>query len=183
MASITLEGNLPAEMPLREDGTQYPFRAALDDLVILADTRTEVIGHLIEGYAELPEGEAGDEEALFARYNSAVAIANMQQGVLAAEAAEQGIFDPATEQQVTFDPQNESEDVLTALFTPRDEKLDEFAEWTHPVPLVLVASGYAPYTATVRPTGNVQWIDPYTETTYLDGLVGAGLLELYVDAS
>lgn len=173
MASTTLEGILPAEMPVREDGTQYPFRVALDDLVILADTRTEAVGHLIEGYAALPADEEGDEEALYERYRSAVGIANAHQGALAAAAAEKGTFDPAAE----------NENTLTALFTGRDEKLDEFAEWSHHVPLVLVASGYAPYTNSPRPTGNVLWIDPFTETTYLDTLATAGLIELYVEAN
>jgi hypothetical protein len=105
----------------------------------------------------------------------------MHQGVLAPRPPRRA-SSTRPRRQIAFDPKNESEDVLT-LFTPRDEKLDEFPEWSYPVPLVLVASGYALYTATARPSGNVLWIDPYTETTYLDGLVGAGLLELYVDAS
>ncbi len=60
-------------------------------------------------------------------------IITLQQ-VLAANAMEES----------TFDPSQESEDVLTALFTDRSEKIDEITEWKSEVPPVLVASSYAP---------------------------------------
>lgn len=170
MASITIDGTLPDQLPVREDGSQFPFALAWDDRAVLAETRTELTAAVIDGYADLPEGEEGDTQALFARYESTVQIANTMQQVLAARAAEEG----------TFDPSVESEDVLTALFTDRGQKIDEIAEWTHSVPLVLVATEYAPYTSATRPAGNVSFLDPYTETTYLDSLSGLGVIELYV---
>lgn len=173
MATMTLEGALPAtaeELPA--ESAAFPFVLAFNDTVVFADTRTELTAQLIEGYAEIPEGPAGDEQALVARYRSAVDIANTTQALVAARATEAGLFDTTVA----------SEDVLTALFTAKDEKIDEMAEWTHEVPLVLVATGYAPYNAssTPRPTGNVVFIDPFTETTYLDSLVEAGMIEVMV---
>lgn len=169
MTTLTLTGDLPAQLPTREDGTQYPFALAFDDRVILAETRTELTAEVIEGYADIEDGEEGDGEALWARYNAAVHFATTLQQVLAANAVEEG----------TFDPSQESEDTLTALFTPRSEKIDEISEWRGTVPLVLVASSYAPYTGSTRPAGNVKWIDPYTETTFLNGLHELGIAELY----
>jgi hypothetical protein len=171
MASITIEGALPETLPVREDGTPFPFALAWEDRAVLADTRTELTAELIEGYAELPETEEGDAEALFARYRTSVQIANTLQQVLAANATEEG----------TFDPSLESEDVLTALFTDRAEKIDEIADWAHAVPLVLMATEYAPYGTATKPTGNVLWVDPFTETTFLQTLSELGVVELFVN--
>lgn len=171
MASITIEGALPDTLPVREDGTAYPFALAWQDRAVLADTRTELTAEIIEGYAELPEGEEGDTEALYARYRTSVQIANTIQQVLAANATEEG----------TFDPSLQSEDVLTAIFTDRSEKIDEITDWTHDVPLVLLATEYAPYVTAVRPTGNVLFVDPYTETTFLESLSNLGVVELFVN--
>lgn len=172
MASITIEGALPDTLPLREDGTAYPFALAWDDRAVLAETRTELTAELIEGYADLPKTEEGDTEALYARYRAAVHIANSLQQVLAAKATEEG----------TFDPSLQSEDTLTALFTDRAEKIDEIAEWTNKdVPLVLVATEYAPYATATKPTGNVLWVNPFTETTFLDSLSTLGFVEFFVN--
>lgn len=170
MTTLTLTGDLPAQLPAREDGSQYPFALAFGDKVVLAETRTELTAEVIDGYADIQDGEEGDGEALWARYNAAVHFATTLQQVLAANAVEAG----------TFDPSQESEDTLTALFTPRSEKIDEISEWKGAVPLVLVASNYAPYTGSAKPAGNVMWIDPYTETTFLEGLDSLGIAELYV---
>lgn len=173
MATITIDftDTLPESLPVREDGSQYPFGLAWADRAVLADTRTELTEEIIDGYADLPEGEEGDTEALFSRYRASVHFANTMQQVLAANAAEEGIFDPSVE----------SEDVLTALFTDRSEKIDEITEWTHTVPLVLVATEYAPYGTTPKPTGNVLCIDPFTETTFLSTLSELGIVEFLVN--
>ncbi|NVM96068.1 hypothetical protein [Arthrobacter wenxiniae] len=174
MATITIDGALPQTLPVREDGTSFPFALAWEDRSVLADTRTELTAELIEGYADLPETEEGDTEALYARYGTSVQIANTLQQVLAAQAAEEGTFDPSTQ----------SEDVLTAIFTDRSEKIDEIAEWTNQdVPLVLIATEYAPYGTATKPAGNVLWIDPFTETTFLQTLSDIGVVELFVNES
>lgn len=174
MASITIEGALPDTLPVREDGTAYPFALAWEDKAVLAESRTELTAELIEGYADLPETEEGDTEALYARYRTSVQIANTLQQVLAANATEEGKFDPSLQ----------TEDVLTAIFTDRAEKIDEITEWTNAdVPLVLVATEYAPYGTAVKPTGNVLWVDPFTETTFLDTLSEIGIVELLVNES
>lgn len=171
MASMTIDGDLPRNLEdWPAEAVEFPFAISFNDATIFAETRTELTSQLIEGYAQIPEGEAGDEQALGARYWSAVDIANTTQGLAAGQAAESGTFDPATE----------TEDTLTALFTPKDQKIDEIDQWNHKVPLVLVATGYAPYNSTPRPTGNVLWLDPFTETTYLETLAEIGLVELMV---
>ena len=133
---------------------------------VLADTVTEVVEHLIDGY------DPSDPEAAFEqRLEWAVQTTNLQQGLLAVVAQNEG----------TLDIDTIGEDALTALFTGRDEAA-EVAQWRHEVPLLHVASHYEPYSERPRPEGNVHLIDPYTELTLLLSLHAAGTLEvLYND--
>lgn len=169
MSYIILEGPLPEELPVREDGSAYPFALVYLDRTILAETRTELVGQLIPDYQDIAEGAAGDAEALWSRYSSAVAIAGQWQQVLAANATEEGTFDTAVE----------TEEVLTAIFTPREEKPVVTGPWEHKVPLILVRSSYVPYTSVEAPEGNIQWVDPYTETTFMDSLAALGVIETF----
>lgn len=56
--------------------------------------------------------------------------------------------------------------------------------WTCPIPLILVATGFAPYSP-VEPVqgseGNVWWIDPSTDITFLESLLAEplGLIRLW----
>ncbi|MGK3708581.1 hypothetical protein [Arthrobacter sp. IK3] len=169
MSKIVIEGTFPAQLPVREDGTAYPFSMATQSAAVFADTRTDLVSYLVDGYEELPADTEGDDTAMWLRYKASVALANLHQQVLAADATNAG----------TFDPSVETEDTLTTIFTDRSEKIDEIASWDREFPLVLVASGYAPYTTTPRPSGNVQWLDPYTEKTFLESVQTIGLAEVF----
>lgn len=171
MASITLEGNLPEQLPQREDGSSYPFCLAYENKVVLSDTRTDLVAELIAGYSELPDTEEGNDDALYMRYRSAVGVADQFQQIIAAQASNGG----------TFDHTVESEDVLTAIFTPRDKKITGFSPWNHVVPLVLIATDYTPFRSDPLPEGNIKFINPYTETTFLDTLSQLGVIELFVN--
>lgn len=164
MTSITLTGTFPPALPVQGNGSPYPFAMAHRNQVVFATDRAELVSVLIPGYLKVD----GDD-ALFARYRSCVEIANTLQPRLAADAHEAGVFDT----------QSSPEAVLTALFTNRYEKIDDFSRWDHEVTLVLVATGYAPYTANARPEGRILWLDPYTEETYLATLEEAGVIELH----
>lgn len=172
MASITIDGPL-TDVPAHEDGSPYAFALANAESTLFADTRTEVIADLLEGYGDIPEGEEGDNMALIARHESALVLASRLQEMLAASAVNEGRWDHA----------NASEDVLTAIFTPRSEGVVfDGQEWTEPVPLVLVSTSFAPVTERPRIEGNVLWIDPFTETTFLQTLGEAGLIDMRVQA-
>jgi hypothetical protein len=173
MASIILEGELPDTMPTREDGNPFPFAMAYQDRAVLADTRTELVADLIEGYAEIPDTEEGNADALVARFETGVHVADQFQQIIAAQHVEEGRFDTKVE----------SEDTLTAIFTPRREKLGEIAPWDHVVPLVLISTDYAPFTEVPAPEGNIRWVNPYTETTFLDTMAELGVIELFVNES
>ena len=170
MASIILEGTLPDTMPVREDGTGFPFAMAYQDRAVLADSRTELVADLIKDYADLPETEEGNADAHVARFESGVHVADQFQQIIAAQRVEEGKFDTKVE----------SEDTLTAIFTPRREKLGEIAPWNHVVPLVLISTDYAPFTEVPAPEGNIRWVNPYTETTFLNTLNDLGVIELFI---
>ncbi|MDA8342412.1 MAG: hypothetical protein M0007_09350, partial [Actinomycetota bacterium] len=50
-------------------------------------------------------------------------------------------------------------------------------EWTCPIPLVLFVTDYAPYSARPTPSGNIIWIDPTTELTFMDSLNALGVVD------
>lgn len=181
------------ELPMlhRPDGGEYPFLMLHGEEFTGADTRTELVGAMLPGYADLPDTPHGDDEATQQRWEQAVATAAEIQTGLLAGAAATGSFDPA----------DAGEDTLTALFQDKDipftglplknaatAAVDQQVEplvtlqWPDSLPpLVLVATDYAPYTTAPRPHGNVLLLDPHTETTWLDSLAEIGLIRLWVE--
>ncbi|GAA3635370.1 hypothetical protein [Microlunatus ginsengisoli] len=143
------------------------YRLTHDDRVVEAGSLTELVADLIPGYGELPGTADGDELALLARWQQAVTTANRVQAVLIADVAERGTFDVGTA----------GEEVLSVLFADRIDPV-EVEEWAQPVPLVVVSTSYAPFTDATPPTGNVRWINPHTELTYLQTLAGLGVVAL-----
>jgi hypothetical protein len=159
---VTARSSPPAPVP-----GPVRYRMTRDARTNEAATLTELVGRLIPGYAALPEGPDGDAAALEARWEQAVATANLVQAVLTVAAVEAG----------DFHLRGASEDGLTALFADRMNPLD-VDQWTGIVPLVLVATSYSPFTGREPPVGNVRWINPHTERTYLESLAALGVIEL-----
>lgn len=176
------------EHPERHDGGMWPFVMIHGDQATWADSRTELVGALIEGYEELGDNPAGYEAAFEARYTQAVALATSVQTSVLLDAAEAGTFDPAdlvatpageeqlqaffVERTVPFDPRG------TALAGNVDDS--GAPVWDHEVPLVLIATDYAPFTDRPLPTGRVVMIDPSNEKTYLDCLHALSRIVLFV---
>ena len=155
--------------------TPYPDAAEVDPVTYrlvhaeqtqVSGSLTQLVGKLIPGYADLPAGPVGDDAALLARWEHAVAAANLVQQVLIGAAVESG----------DFDVNLVSEGALSNLFASRIETV-EVGEWSEKVPLVLIASSYAPFTERQPPTGNVRWINPHNERTFLESLAAVGLIE------
>jgi hypothetical protein len=136
-----------------------------------AETATEIIDIGILGYAAMDH-----DTALITRYDDLVAYADALQGCLVAQALEKGYFDPAAV----------SEGILTAVMCerliPYEPLVDGLPlEWPGGLPpLVLIRTDYAPFSDRPVPTGNVIWLDPYTELTYLKSLNSLGVIKLLV---
>ena len=159
----------------KDDGTKWRFVMTRNGKTVMADTRTELVGCLIPGYDALPHDEDGDEAALVERFKQAVVTADFIQQFIAGCAVNDGDFD--------FEEASQLE--LTAFLTPRLEHPTDLlgiTHWEHHIPLVLVTTSFAPYADRTPPSGNVVWIDPTNETTYLDSMDALGQLKLYVDA-
>lgn len=135
-ATITAERTRrPACPPGR--GTPWPLLLEHGDRVTGADTARELLAVLIPGYDRLAGDDAGHDEALWRRYESAVATAGELQETLLATAAVHGDFDAARADEAT----------LTALLADKTAAASH-TDWRHPVPLVLIDTDYEPFTAT-----------------------------------
>lgn len=124
------------------------------------ETATEAVASQVEGYSDI---QIDDEAiALIARYEHAVTLAGGVQTDLLLE--NPGIV--LTDEELAI----LSEDKSAPLFD---------GEWTADVPLVLVATDYAPYVADrMPPTGNIVWINPADETQFLISLAEVGVVTL-----
>jgi len=165
-ATITTEPDRETMLPARPDGSPWPLLLVHGDRVTGADTAGQLLAELIPGYDRLPDDDTGHDEALWARYESAVATATELQETLLAAAAENGDFDAATADEA----------VLTALLTDKTTPHAEPA-WRQRVPLVLIDTDYQPFTPRPRPDGRVIYLRPAQEHDYLASLAEAGLIQ------
>lgn len=145
------------------------YRMEHEGHVTEAGTLTELVSALIGGYADLPRTAEGDELALLARWKQSVTSANLVQAVVTGSAVENGAFDVSTA----------DENILTVLFADRIDPV-EIEEWDEAMPLVLLSTSYAPFTDRTPPIGNVRWINPHTELTYLASLDAVGVITFTV---
>jgi len=159
----------PHEM-LNNDGERWQYAVATDRGTIFADSATGILGVLIPGYADIPQSTEGDQQATVARWEFAAQVAQMVQERVAGEAEAEGLWDSEAA----------DEDVLTPLFQPKDQPVEDLPMWAHPVPLVLIWTDYSPYTERLAPRGNVWWIDPSDELSLLKTLHEVDVLSLMV---
>ena len=168
-ATITTGPDTETRLPARPDGSPWPLLLIHDSDVTGADTTGELLAELIPGYAAIADDDAGHDEALWRRYESAIATATQLQETLLATAAVQGDFDAAHTDGST----------LTALLADKTIP-SSHTQWRHPVPLVLIDTDYEPFTARPRPDGRIIYLRPAQEHDYLASLAGAGLIQYLV---
>jgi len=166
--TIKTEPNTETRLPTRPDGSPWPLLLIHGDRVTGADTAGELVAVLIPGYERIPVAE-GHDEALWRRYESAVATAGELQETLIAAAASRGDFDAG----------RVDEDTLTALLADKTTPCSH-VEWRHPVPLVLIDTDCEPFTPRPRPGGRVIYLRPAQEHDYLASLAEAGLVQYLV---
>lgn len=140
-----------------------------------ADNATELVGVIIDGYAEL-DPSANEEADAMRGYHASVVAANAQYGLAQAGVAQGDLLVGG----------GEDNDVLwTTLLSGKDRPLPvnlpvmTGQEWTHPVPLVLVDIFYYPYSTLKPPTGNVTWVRSVTEVEYLEALSEMNLVNYF----
>ncbi|MPV51036.1 hypothetical protein GCG21_13675 [Pseudactinotalea sp. HY160] len=150
------------------------FALVLGDRTILADTRTDLIEALNPGYADLLAGPNGQREAAWSRYTFLLGAADALASTVLAAMVNAG------DVEITA----LSEDELNFIIPPdRIQARPFIGNWTSRVPLVALRSDYAPFTDVPEPTGNVKFLDPSNETTFIDSLVEAGIAHFMVNES
>lgn len=139
-------------LPVKDDGEPFLHSVDFAGKTIFADTLGEVIDHILDGYATIDFTDEGDDQALFARADACTHFANIAQ---------------ASVIEHTGLPDDLNDDEKMALTLDRSVPLELDGEWSMDVPLVLVATNYAPYTDVPAPEGNVVFLNPHTEVTFL----------------
>lgn len=166
--------------PLHEDGTRYPYAMRFDGGKYLgyADSPAELLGLLIDGYEDLePQAQQ------VARIRLAVRV----------QVVTQGLINANTEPEV-WEALSEAERAV--LNGPRfeqphgwggDDPMGDVWESAE-VPLVLVETGYAPYTDIEKPISgvadvlnppNMIWLRPVEEWEFLESLANTGHIDLF----
>ncbi|MDO5699531.1 MAG: hypothetical protein Q4G51_16335 [Dermatophilus congolensis] len=168
----------------RADGSEWPFMMTLHDGSTMHGlTPGVLLAEMIAGYAEADESRRAELRAA-----DALTHATRAQELEVERARHSGRIDPA-------DPDDAA--VLAILGLPKTEALwlaitdehvsdtngaePEQAPWHGAVPLVLVATAYAPHSDTPRIGGNVRWLDPSDEVAYLRSLREVGLYDIWID--
>lgn len=163
---------LTADQLLEDTQHTYPFvfLLSVDNTAIGADTLTGICDGLIDGYSELTEDPDGDVW-LEARIDALASFADVAQALALAEAGEEVV-------------QSLTEDELTALMHPKLGEVLEFDAWTREdVPLLLLATNYAPYNLDVfAPDGeSIVWLNGADERRFILSLEKLGLGQLHVN--
>lgn len=143
------------------DGARFALLMSGSADVVFAETRSGITDLVVAGHGEADS----DEDRVGLRSDFLAELAAHVQGAVLSSVGTGGL----------------DEDALTVLLHDRATDVVELEEWDSNVPLLLMATGYAPYTDVPAPVGDtILWLDPATETTFLDSLARAGVAELLV---
>lgn len=143
------------------DGPGFALLMAGSGSMVFSETRSGIADQVVAGHGEA----SSDEDRLVLRSDFLAELAAHVQGTVLSSVGTVGL----------------DEDALTVLLHDRATEVVELDEWDSNVPLLLMATGYAPYTDVPAPVGGtIMWLDPATETTFLDSLARAGAAELFV---
>lgn len=165
--------------PLHDDGTRYPYAMHFDGAKYIgfADSPTELLGLLIPGYAD-----KDPQEQQIERIRLAITV----------QVAVQARINANTDPDV-WESLSEAEQAL--LNGPRFEQPHGWGDpegmgdvWDAETPLVLVETGYQPYSDVDKPISgiadvtdppNIIWLRPVDEWEFLESLTNAGYINIF----
>lgn len=165
-----MEAGLPAHAEEDEDWVYAIVTAT--GTTHLSDSASELIGIGLDGYPVTVETDDDATAALEMRYDDLLGYAAHFQRFLVAAAQENDVVN-----LVEVD-----DETLTTMLQERSIPFSG-PSWTFPVPLVLLVTDYTPYTTIPAPQGNLVWLDPSTELTYLQSLDRVGAVKLFIRQS
>lgn len=165
------EGGDPVTPPLRDDGALYLYCMYFDGFkyAAFADDPLDLLDALIPGYSGMDE-----QQQQIAKITYAIGAQRAVQAQIVAD------LDPEAWNALTSEEQ-------TVLIAPRFQQ-PSVDFWNPPVPLVLVDTGYAPYTNLDRPISgiadvanppNIIWLQPRDDWDFLNSLSSAGFIALH----
>lgn len=138
---------------------------------IASSTISGIVDEIIPAHATVAQDSDEAGVRLMMRHVFLASVANRAQAIAVAAMAEM-YPDSLTDAD---------EDILTLILHDRIEEIVVFEKWDSDVPLFLMASAYAPYTATPRPAGTrIVFLDAINERSFVDSLQAAGYAELYI---
>lgn len=144
-----------------------------DGSTVYADSASEIVEEMMPGYDCLDAAERED-----ARCRHAARTAALVQQILMDRAGLEGGFDAEDAHQAPL-VQILSTDKSLSLTLELPQHPGEPADWLPSVPLVLLVSSYAPFTEHPRIGGNVLWIDPMSDESYLASLNATGVFSYW----
>lgn len=152
--------------------TTYALLTLPEGADLYGDSLSDLVDQVIPGHgAALGETDEATEYRLGLRELTLAGLATRAQATVMAHLAAE-----YPEKIAGLD-----EDTLTAIYHDRAEDTVALVDWESDIPLFLMASAFAPYTAAPRPTGEaIVFLDSLNEKTFLDSMVAAGFAELYV---
>lgn len=144
--------------------------AGADVETIISNTLTGIVEAIISGYADLPEPQGGYDAHLDSRIGALAGLASALQAGILASMQEGGL--------------DLTDDQLTALLHPKDGDVLEFEAWDSPIPLMLLATNYIPFSDIVPPEGDsIVWLNPHNEKLFMDSVVQLGVGTLWINDS
>lgn len=165
-------GEGPVLAPLHEDGSSYPYCLYFnsDAEVAFADSIEELLDMLLPGYLNADDA---------ARDLMRIQLAQSVAGQIQAEI----LFD--------VDRADVSDHDWAILNAPRQLPQPDAGWWSNEIPLVVVETAYAPYTAVPRPASaiadgladapNLWWIRPAEDEDFLISLHEVGYVRLLMN--
>lgn len=144
-----------SETPRNANGALFRYAYITEREMVYADTVTELCSYLIPTYDQLVE--AGDDTSMLE-----ARVENLAHRIGIAQAM-------SLEQVLLQRDEALPDEVMTAVLEPKDRTPIHVDEWPlTDLPLLLLTTQYAPFTAVPRPRGAaVHFYDPRTERTFV----------------
>lgn len=164
-----VEGDGPVIPPVRDNGAGYAYCMYFNGgaEVAFAESHVELLDVLIPGYLDFDDAERD-----YQRIRLAQSVAAQVQAEIIAEVS----------------PDDVTDTEWAALTAPRGVSQPRADWWTSPVPLVVVETGYEPFTSIPRPASglpvddenrdNLWFIRPAEEEDFLVSLHEVGYLRM-----
>lgn len=164
-----VEGDGPVIPPVRDNGTGYAYCMYFNGMaeVAFADSYLDLLEVLIPGYSIFDDAERD-----YQRIRLAQSVAAQVQAELISE----------------VEPEDVTESEWAALTSPRGVSQPRADWWTSKVPLVVVETGYEPFTSVPRPASglptdhpdrdNLWFVRPAEEEDFLVSLHEVGYLRM-----